>query len=224
MDKRGGWSGIGCVISDRHHRAQMMARRTKWTKAKFQDCRRRKIAASPSPWSQSRGGQLRALMTLSFQLHTVINPSRPSASQRSGCQAVLACCGAGLEQHTNKPDDMLSATRSAGQHPRTSTGRSTARQHSEASAAVHGCAPPCHRCWAVTAGLQHHARPRGVRVRRERCALQMPSNIFRRIMFATFAARGRWGRGWLRGWAFSIEHSSVERLFLTYLSRGARLA
>jgi len=33
-------------------------------------------------------------------------------------------------------------------------------------------------------GLQHHARPRGVRVRGER-ALQMPSNIFRQTMFAT---------------------------------------
>ncbi|KAF2686961.1 hypothetical protein K458DRAFT_402482 [Lentithecium fluviatile CBS 122367] len=47
------------------------------------------IAASPSPWSQSRGGQQRRWVTLSFRTHTVITPSCPSASQRSGCQDLL---------------------------------------------------------------------------------------------------------------------------------------
>jgi hypothetical protein len=59
----------------------------------------------------------------------------------------------------------------------TRTGRGTARQPSEAPAAVRG-ASRCHRRWAPTAALEHHARARGVRVRGEgvRCRCRVTSS------------------------------------------------
>lgn len=174
------------------------------------------------PW----GATARALMTLSFRTHTVINPvSDPAERMPSGA----ACWGAGMQQpaRTNRTTCFLPhAAGQPSQALQTRTGRGTARQPSEASAAVHG-ASPCHRCWAATAASST-TRALAVFACAERvCALQMPSNVFRVCYHGDPSFCGS-RRGWLRGPErpastgpkLSVERrlSSVERLFLTYSS------
>jgi hypothetical protein len=166
--RTGGWSGIGCVISDPHQRVQMMARST----------RRATADGQISGCRQQAGSQLRLRRGLNAvgdttapaddavisNTHRYQARLRPSGADRQGM--LLAAEQASSSVHERTGRHGFCHTSSAGrqsQTMQTRTGRHTARQPPEASAAVRG-ASRCHRCWAATAATAAYSTTRALTV------------------------------------------------------------
>lgn len=155
----------------------------------------RTMAASPSPLSQGRGGTAaRADDAVISTTHRYQTVSVPAERMPRGA----ACCGAGIKQHTNKPDDMLSATLLA------MPGHAPAEaRHAAQGTCRPSCVSRCHRCWAATAASSTTralavfacAEP-GVRCR---CRVTSSGASWLLPPLSQLPTRSLGRRGWLRG-------------------------